>query len=439
MTDLATRVLNAIPAGAYEMTSLLSLLRIEETDAVATASVSCERRPVLRINPEFVRRHCRTDEHLFLLVMHELHHILLGHTRLFPRATPAHNVAFDAVINAMLVRRFPADAYRSFFLGLYGGQDGVLRLLAPPDGTAPAGPVLARLHHLLYVDDRATSEEVFNTIVEETPAFAIQGAVLLGNHGADDGSDWGTEGLVDAGFVQAIRDIVEKWPPPEHPVRGRSLAEVLARRDVAARDPAGRVLTALRRALLGAATRRTPGGAIAPRAAHVRGAVPSADRHASVLRASGCVPLLFRKEHRSRRGRTGRAQVYLDVSGSMDPYLPFLYRAFTALRQYLEPRVHLFSTEVRAIGLRDLQAGRVVTTGGTDIACVVESALRSRARKLLVVTDGYVGRPADAQASALRQARIDIRVALTPDGWRGDLEALAARLDVLPALDGSGR
>src|SRR6478752_6534653 len=99
MSELETRVLNAIPAGAFE------------TDAVPTASVSCERRPVLRINPAFVTRHCRSDEHLFLLVMHELHHVLLGHTRLFRRASRAHNLAFDAVINAMLVLRFPAETY----------------------------------------------------------------------------------------------------------------------------------------------------------------------------------------------------------------------------------------------------------------------------------------------------------------------------------------
>src|SRR6188474_1810475 len=148
MSELETRVLNAIPAGAFEMNALLSLLRIEETEAVPSACVSCTRRPVLRINPAFVERHCRSDEHLFLLVMHELHHVLLGHTRLFPRATRAHNVAFDAIINAMLVARFPAAAYRSFFLELYGAQDGPMRLLAPPADHEIADGPLCRLHHL---------------------------------------------------------------------------------------------------------------------------------------------------------------------------------------------------------------------------------------------------------------------------------------------------
>src|SRR5687768_13082831 len=113
MTDdnvLVQRVLDAVPARSYAMQALLSLLRIEVSTSVPTAAVSCTRRPVLLMNPEFVDAHCRSDEHLFLLVMHELHHILLGHTRLFPRPTPAHNLAFDAVINAMLVARFPQEA-----------------------------------------------------------------------------------------------------------------------------------------------------------------------------------------------------------------------------------------------------------------------------------------------------------------------------------------
>src|SRR5512133_1253645 len=105
---LVHRVLNAVPAGSFAMNALLSLLRVEVSREVPTAAVSCERRPVLRINPDFARARCRTDEHLFMLVMHELYHVLLGHTRLFPRATPAHNLAFDAVINSLLALQHPA-------------------------------------------------------------------------------------------------------------------------------------------------------------------------------------------------------------------------------------------------------------------------------------------------------------------------------------------
>ena len=55
---LAIRLLNALPAGAYELTALLGLLRIEESRDVPTAAVTCERRPVLKLNPDFVAERC---------------------------------------------------------------------------------------------------------------------------------------------------------------------------------------------------------------------------------------------------------------------------------------------------------------------------------------------------------------------------------------------
>jgi hypothetical protein len=439
MTDLTARVLNSIPAGAYEINGLLSLLRIEETSAVQTASVSCERRPVLRINPAFVREHCRSDEHLFLLVMHELHHVLLGHTRLFPRATRAHNMAFDAVINAMLVMRFPGETYRSFFLDLYGDTEGALRLLAPPRGAPIEDAALDRLHHMLYESHGVTAEEVFNAITEAVSSADLPdeiGDVLLGDHGNEE--DWGTTGQADPGVVEAIRKIVEKWPPPEAPIRGRSLDDVLKRTDVRADRPAATVLGVLRRALLGAARNKNVGATLGPRTTRFQDALPTAsDRHASVLRAAGGQPLLHWRDGIVRRGaRSGLTQVYLDVSGSMDQYIPALYGGLAALRQHVEPNVLLFSTRVREISLEDLRRGRVDTTGGTDLACVLREIQARRSRKVLLVTDGYVGAPTQGQIRQLRAARCEVRVLLTPDGWRDDLEDLASRMDELPPISG---
>ena len=41
-------------------------------------------------------------EIFFLLILHELYHVILGHTRLFSRVSPIDNIVFDAVINSML-------------------------------------------------------------------------------------------------------------------------------------------------------------------------------------------------------------------------------------------------------------------------------------------------------------------------------------------------
>src|SRR5207237_10482745 len=130
---------------------------------IETAAVTCEGRSRLLVNPDFVAAHCRRDEHLFLLVMHELWHVILAHTRMWPRPTPNHNITFDAVINAGLARQHrepeyrgfsealnPPDAFPALLLrpplgwpaapryrraGLPRGADGIMRRLYPPPGT----------------------------------------------------------------------------------------------------------------------------------------------------------------------------------------------------------------------------------------------------------------------------------------------------------------
>ncbi len=245
------------------------------------------------------------------------------------------------------------------------------------------------------------------------------------------------EGHVDPEFVRAIRSIVEKWPAPEDPVRGRSLEDILKRADVRPAPPARRVLAALRDALLGAATRRVPGPSRESRPVPTLVAVPDAsDRRANIIRHAGVEPLLYaHTSHDTRRGRSGRTRVYLDVSGSMDPYLPYLYGALSSLRAHVEPDVCLFSTEVHEVPLREVIRGRVATTGGTDIACVVRHALAHRRRKILVITDGYVGALGEGDRRSL--GGVEVRVVLTPNGWRKDLETVAARITALPQLDGA--
>ena len=429
---LVRRVLDVVPARTHAMAALLQLFRVEATTAVPTASVSCERRPVLRVNPRFVAERCRTDAHLFMLVMHELHHVLLGHTRLFPRSTPAHNLAFDAVINALLCARFPQEAYTSFFTGIYGGERGPLRLLAPPGRPAVRPLSLAALHRALY-DGTATAEEVFHAIVREVRLTSVSD-VLLGSHGNED--EWGTEGPADPAVVDAIRRIVEKWPPPETPVRGRSLSDLVRETAVStglAVDPA--VLATVRRALCEAsvADRRVRSRGLGPVPAVVPLPDPR-DRRASVARIVGATPLLYASTLADRRARPQIAtHVYLDVSGSVEPWLEDLYGALVALRRHLAPAVHLFSTRVETVPLDALREGVRRTTLGTDVACVLDHALARPVRRVLVVTDGYVGQPAPSAADAARR-RLDLRVLLTPGGWRRDLEGVAARFDELPAL-----
>jgi hypothetical protein len=118
----------------------------------------------------------------------------------------------------------------------------------------------------------------------------------------------------------------------------------------------------------------------------------------------------------------------------MDPFLPYLRAALSRLASRVEPRLGLFSTRVAVARLDDLVRGKVPTTGGTDVACLLEHVLASGARRVLVITDGYVGEPQPDLAGRVRKARVDLRVVLTPEGWTRDLAPLASRLVTLPHL-----
>ena len=132
--SLGERIARCLPGASFELEALVRLVGIEETSTVSTAAVSCGQRTRLLVNPAFVAEHCVRDEHLFLLVMHEMWHVLLGHTTLFPAVTPTHNFIFDAVINGLLCRMFPAREHTALFTEFYDARNFPMCLLRPPPG-----------------------------------------------------------------------------------------------------------------------------------------------------------------------------------------------------------------------------------------------------------------------------------------------------------------
>jgi hypothetical protein len=164
--DLAARIWSAFPVTQQAFAKLLGLLEIEATTDVPTACVTFGARSRMRINPQFVASHCRNDAELVMLVLHELHHIVLGHTRLFRRATPLDNFAFDAIINAHLCQLFDDFQGASLFRHTYRADVFPDALLRPPEGWrtsderwAMAGAALT-VHKALYSDAQAWWRDV---------------------------------------------------------------------------------------------------------------------------------------------------------------------------------------------------------------------------------------------------------------------------------------
>ena len=198
MTDeerIVARILDVIPPRSFELMTFLSLFRVRFSDKTETACVTCGESPELLLNKEFVETHCKTDEHLFMLVMHELYHVILGHTRLFPRSTEVRNLVFDAVINALLCSLFPKPAFTSFFTDYYPADKMPFALLRPKGKGTPH--VAENALNLLYGGaDNGTYHDVYEALLESGGVKEVEvhvpggnggKPVLLGSHGEEDG------------------------------------------------------------------------------------------------------------------------------------------------------------------------------------------------------------------------------------------------------------
>jgi hypothetical protein len=406
---LAIRVLDCFPSGAYSLSALLRLLDIVESDAVPTAAVECQVQPRLLINPKFAARHACTPEKLMMLVMHELHHVLLGHTTLFQAITPAQNFVLDAVINGMICRMFPEPQYTSFLTNFYDHRTFPHCLLRPPpgwperpgpsggiDGLPPSRRTACRaIHRALYADGGATYKEVFDLLPRLLLKSGVGDVPLLGGHGTNDAGT-GATGQQSPVLVDIVRGIVDRWPRTPNPIQGRSLGDLLKANTVGPlRQPSTRGML---RELIGKVADWSRNGGV-PRAGMdalvVQQPLPTTDRRSLVQRCLGLSPLLHVGQLPFQRivGRGQRVHVYLDVSGSMNGVLRPLYGAIVDSGELVHPTVHLFSTKVADIRFDELRNGACLTTGGTDIACVAAHIAANQVKRALIVTDGFVGTP----------------------------------------------
>lgn len=442
--DLAERILDAFPSGSYALSALLRLMDIVQSTDVPTAAVECRVQPRLLVNPEFVAKHARTPEALLMLVMHELHHVLLGHMTLFPRITKVQNFVFDAVINGLVCRMFPGKDHTAFFTDYYDAESFPQCLLRPPPGwpdkAVIAGGIAAledsqrqivsEVHAALYSSAGATYQEVFDALPRLLAEPMIEGIGLIGEHGGDqDGTNESGSQLQSHSplLFDIVRGIVEQWPQPPDPIRGRSLADVLNSSTVPPRRPASS------RAVLRAFILKVAGLSNAGTLRRIRmdavlapTPIPQLDRRSMVLRALGQQPLFHSGQVQSRRRIDSgeRVHVYLDVSGSMDAIKSALYGAVVDCESLVYPTVHLFSSKVADISLADLRRGVCKSTLGTDIACVAEHMAANRVHRALLVTDGWVGKPCGEHRSTLAKVRLAVAF-IGPNTNQTDLREVA--------------
>lgn len=456
--QITKRLLRSMPAATFEMEIFTRLASVVMSYSIPTAAVECRHRPRLLLNPDFVKQYCERDEHLFLLVMHELWHVMLAHTSVYQRMTLAHNIAFDAIINARLAKHFSAPVYRGFFERLNPADKFPHVLLRPPEGW-PDNPVYPgnvgpegthRILRQLYPPStmfRARMPfyvEILDLIKQDQRerGISLDGIpVLLGDHSGDG------DQYLDEDFRQALEELTEKWPlrPGGFGPPGLGFSKV---RDWEVDHQKGSYEA--RRALAHVLRH-----CVAPQSGVLRrkerlpipgitglGVLPNPrDRTISAKTQLGMDSLLWTQNGEVKArvpDNRARAYIYLDVSGSMARVLPYMLNLLVPYLARGEVQIYQFSTKVEALSLSMLKRGLIKTTGGTQIHCVFSHLLdtKSPVRRAMILTDGYTGRPLRRHVTSLSERQIRLHVVLPSESpYDRYLRDVATSITVLPPLD----
>jgi hypothetical protein len=459
---LRERILNVLPAASYQMDRFLQLVDIAVSDRTETACVEIGPQPKLHLNAAFVKKYCKRDEHLFMLVLHELYHIILGHTRLFPRITELHNIAFDAIINSMLCHQFKDPVYLEFFQKINSWKRFPARLLRPHKGWPEKADSLPReatedevlVLNRLYGNkaETVTYQEVLELLQKRQSDDIGKGIILLGDHSGQNKSG-SVDGMAtnDDLLKEILRRVTEGWPDGSSHGFGKGdgsrIFDYLMPKPISVRS---KFLQGLKKLLDKTGTLRPDASMpYAWKPMHCgqesMTAIPNwRDRQAhSKEILFGETPLLYKTEIMRSRPRWVPRKVthlYVDISGSMDDSLPWLATALDPLHRKGLCKLYAFSTVVDEVKRGRLTKDKIKNTGGTDINCVYEHLVKlpksDTPQKVVVLTDGYTGVPKLELEQEWKKRKVKLYVGLIGDlVYENWLEPYATHIEKLPKLN----
>ena len=391
----------------FAIRAVLKILSVEFAAAVPTLAVTNEPQPRLLINMDFIDQHCRTEEHVKALLCHEFLHVLLRHTD--ERGTPAkaRHLALDAVINAIIHRQL-GEKYSSLMSSYYGQAHGLMKLLRPmtrnelgqycagaSSNLYPqvpswwkawaglyAGKLLADDLEQLARDLSQSGKDHTNAAGEGEGGNVALPSLdhLLGNHEDDAPLSEALQQALDRARKELNGGGIWRNPGP-----GGNRYELLINpKHAAMAEWQAKTMQILRKHL-----EPSPGAPAAPVPITARLPVLSTSDRRAFLRATWS-PFLPEAQWGATALRPeGRAQVYLDVSGSMNAEMPLVVALLGRLSRWIRRPFWAFSTQVVPAVIEGgiLKAG---TSGGTSLECVLAHVEQTRPACAVIVTDGFV-------------------------------------------------
>ncbi len=456
-----------IDENPFAIRATLKILKTEFTKTIPTLAVTCEGRPRLLVNLEFMSEHCKNDSQSKAVVCHEFLHVLLRHTEQRGKPTRARHIAFDAVINAIIHRQYGSD-YSDMMANYYRDSEDLRKLLRPMnkkeqawyDAHRPPAnqlPQWVTAWHGLYTgtmvadDIESLAESLANAAAKggsngkrssgksgqpsSSGPFTLEQGVLngfgdlLGNH--DELGQPLSGELTDA-LDRSMKEMngTGIWRSPKSRGVGANPYEALFN---AQNDPMAKwqrkTLEVLRQHLI--PDRRSR--AIRYEEREYRIPVLSPKDRRAFLRSMWDSFLPDATWSTRLTKHEGSAHVYLDVSGSMNADMPQVIALLGRLSRYIQRPFWAFSNVVAPAVIEHGQL-KTITTGGTSMACVLEHVAKIRPLAAVVVTDGYIEQLDKRLVSKISGTKL--HVLLTRDGSPAELERaglIYTQLDKVPS------
>lgn len=75
--EIISRIYSVVPKNTIWMDELLKISSISFSEKIETACTNLETKEMI-LNENFINEYCQSDEHLLMLILHELYHIIMG-------------------------------------------------------------------------------------------------------------------------------------------------------------------------------------------------------------------------------------------------------------------------------------------------------------------------------------------------------------------------
>lgn len=439
---------------------LISLSDIKLTNEIPTAAIKYNKydKFVLLFNPKFIKKYIFTEECFLFVLLHELCHKIFGD--LFLKISYGTckvndkilNIVYDLVINTFLYKNVFYHSVE-FIKNFYNNTNSWLeKLFLPPDILMDKN-LLQKIYHfggrkciynrnvykqlanIILGKENLNSNEYIQQMVSETyydlwlntelgteelsisevfirvitlistlsPYLDIKIYIpLIGEHTCSENPEY--PGNLPSWFVDLLKKIKGELNQAgySNKLYENKIERIIPKENIRFYNA---IITAL-------SASNIP--VLKEQQLPEHGFIPQFTRKEIYLLSSGVVPIIYQTSIEKKEYDDMKVHLYIDLSGTTQSEHKIFYELVLAIHSAIGMPVYGFSNKVVELTLDDLKNGKIRTTWGTDIDCVIEHAISKKFHRIMLITDGYV-QVKEQNVTAVKENRMEIFVIFTKE------------------------